>query len=299
MSYSAAYGSTSNLTISGNTIYQCNLGIQLSASAGYTLAGVQISGNNIYDGYNWSDTNNNNHHDGIHLFATGAGSSFSGEQIYNNYIHGTWGNGMNAWIFLEGYHTSPEIFNNITSADGPVCSTCAGNGLMSVDGTNPLIVNNTLNGGLVKPSAILWTGASAVIENNVVENTYNGLYQKGSATVGTIDYNTYYQIGNGGWGNDVGKSFASWKSACSCDSHSTNGTNPNLSSTYAPTASSSTVIEQGANLTILNIASLDSDHAGILRPTTGTCSTLGAPSCWNLGAYAYLPAPTNLSVSVQ
>lgn len=296
--YGPQAASASNISFLNNTIYQSNIGIQISnGSSGDLINGIVVAGNNIYDGYNWSDAANNNHHDGMHIFAVASGSENENLQVYNNFVHGNWGDGVNAWIFIEcnngGTCPSPQVFNNILEDDTTVGH--AGNGLLSVDGTNPLIANNTMNGAIGGSIAGLWSGTGATIENNVEENTYGVLYPYTSAAKATTyDYNVYYQIGTGGWNQS---SFAAWKTSCSCDSHSTNGTSPNFAggtgaaTDYLPTSTSTVVIKQGQNLAAQSINPLTADYAGAYRPGSGPCSTTGTLFCWDIGAYNYTPTP--------
>jgi len=289
-------GSSSNITFSNNTVYQSNLGIQVSnGSAGAIISGIVVSGNNIYDGYNWSDTDNYNHHDGMHIFSVASGSQNNSIQVYDNFIHGNWGDGVNAWIFIEcnsgGTCNSPEIFNNVLEDDTTV--THAGNGLLSIDGNSPVIVNNTMNGGAPGNSCILWTGTGATIENNVCENSYEALVYKAS-NYGTIDYNDYYNVGTGQWNQE---GFSAWQTACSCDAHSITS-NPNVPSAtgimanYLP-PTGSPLIGTGTNLSSLGVTLIDSDVVGVSRSNS-----------WGIGAYqstttaSYAP-PINIVSTVH
>jgi len=272
---SIAWGTNSNWTISNNTIFYSNIGILGSGGSGAgTLTGLIVSGNVIHDGYNWSDQGNLNHHDGMHLFSVVSGSVISGLQVYDNYIYGNWGDGINAFIFIEcnsgGTCPSPQVFNNLL-VDATVVPR-NGNGFISVDGTSPVIANNTMVGtSITQYGAGVWTGTNAVIENNTEQNVSFALTNASGGTISVMDYNNYYNIGN--WNNGT---FAQWQTSCSCDAHSTGNTNPNLSASYQPTASSTALIRQGANLTSLSITALDSDKAGIARPASGA---------WDVGAY--------------
>ncbi len=298
----AGYGpggsSATSVSFIGNTVYQCNIGIQVSnGSAGDLINGIVVKGNNIYDGYNWSDTANNNHHDGMHLFSVASGSENENLQVYNNFVHGNWGDGVNAWIFIEcnsgGTCPSPQVFNNILEDDTTVSH--AGNGLLSVDGTNPLVANNTLNGAIGGAVAGLWSGTGLTFYNNVTENSYGAFYSyNGTGTITHYDYNITYLIGAGQWGGGSNQySFTTWKSNCSCDSHSINGTNPNIPSStgtaanYIP-SSGSIVVGAATNLTSLSITPLDSDFASSARPGSGA---------WDVGAYNHGGATFTLTVS--
>jgi hypothetical protein len=133
-----------------------------------------------------------------------------------------------------------------------------------------------------------------------------------STTVTLADYNFYgTSCGNGNncfiWNGSFTGSFSSWKTACKCDSHALQNSNPMLNANGSP-QSGSPVIQQGLNLTNLavgNMASLASDTSmGNMNPVAprppGTCATRGTASCWDVGAFQYGPgAPTSLSAVVN
>jgi hypothetical protein len=301
-------GTHSNVVISNNTIFYSNIGIQVTGgNSGAVLNTLIIYGNAIHDGTNWTDQANGNHHDGMHLFSVTSGNQINGLQVYNNYIYGNWGNGVNAWIFVEanggGAIASPEIFNNLL-VDGTTVAH-AGNGLLSIDGSNPLILNNTMDGGTAQNSCMLWTGNGGTVENNICMNSSQAVIYKAS-TITAMDYNDYYNVSASGWNNG---SLAKWKSSCSCDSHSITS-NPNLSPSYQPLAGSP-VISAAPNLTSLGITALDTgapQNFGV----AGSCGTGCIPrpplgsGAWDAGGYQFSsssagrPAPpTNLTATTQ
>jgi len=281
-----------NIQIYGNTAYNMDHGVfgDLALTSGQ-VSNFLIYGNTIHDWANWDSAKNYYHHDGIHVYQYSTTAPLTGEMIYDNCIYGNPGVGINAWIFNEAgsgeaYISAPEVFNNVLVDNGTIAH--AGNGFLSIDGANPLIANNTIIGAGVKISSggILWTGMNATIENNTIQSASTAMVYKAS-NYATIDYNSYYNIGSGGWNNE---SFLSWRTSCSCDPHSTSNTNPNLNSNYQPTASSTAIIKQGQNLNNLSISALDVDFSGVARPGAGPCSALGSSSCWDIGAYQYSTA---------
>jgi len=329
-------GSCSNINMSDNQIFFINIGIQVAnGRTTGSISGIIANGNLIHDGANWTDQANNNHHDGMHFFTQPSGpntSTINNPQIAGNFFYGVWGNGINTLgPFLEGGggtetgdFISPQIFNNIIESDDTVAHN--GNGDVSVrNASSPLIVNNTLNGFTCWD---LFSDASVTIENNIAGNCYFfAIHSANPSTVTEWDYNTYFNVTN--WDNNA-TTLAGWRSDCaadfgiSCDSHSTYGipgfSNPAVvtlpvstptATYYEPTSSATTIIEQGQNLTNLGVPALDFDFASAARPS-GTCSSQGSSSCWDLGAYAYggvgvspppppppPSAPTGLTATVE
>lgn len=292
MSYAPAYMNDTNITISNNTDYHCDHGVVLGeGSATEVVSNITISGNVIHDGQNWDDAANYNHHDGIHFWNYGTVTPVTGLKVYDNFIYGNWGAGVNAFIMVEGDSgdneiSAPEIFNNILEDDTPVNHN--GNGMIGVDGNNAVIANNTINGN-VGP---LITGTGDIIENNIMINVWTTVQPKPGSSIATMDYNVYYNVGSGQWGYNAGNgySFSQWQSM-GYDTHSSN-VNPNLTggatvlnlpiaspaaSNYMPTSSSTAVVNQGANLSSLGILPLNSNFADTARAGTGTS--------WNIGAY--------------
>ena len=325
-----AVGSNGSAAISsiqwiGNTVYHACTGIQYSGNqtAGGSVTGLVIKGNNIYDGFNWANNGNTCHVDGMHLWVNVGGVTMTRTQIYDNWIHGSWGNGVNAFIFVEqqGKYSDgapwagTEVFNNILEDDSTIGHN--GDGGIAISGNNNIVANNTCNG--ISP-CIMWWNANLSAWNNIFYNVYTAYLPQASsgATIATINNNNYSGITN--WDSANGGNYptlASWQSACSCDSLSSVG-NPNLSSgsptlplatqvptNYLPSASSALLIRQGANLTSLGVASLDSDYLGDARPGSGVCSALGNASCWDIGAYSFASAngavlpPTSLIATIE
>lgn len=309
----------SNHTIASNTIYHtCDAIIWAgNQSTGQTMTNLNVSGNVISDGYLWAITGNSCHGDGMHIWQNNR-APVSGMVISDNFIYGNWGDSINAFIFVEGCANScsggstdwvsPMIFNNILEDDTTVSHS--GNGMISISyDDSGHIVNNTINGNT---QVNLYVSTNETVQNNIFLNGFlTQLHTSSGTTLTSWDYNTYYQMN--GWDGNAG-TFSGWKTDCSCDSHSTSGTNPSLTASvtslpvsspaaanYEPTSGSATITKQGQDLTSLSIGSLDSDFAGVSRPS-GTCSSQGSSSCWDIGAYAFnsgggVAPPTNLAAT--
>jgi hypothetical protein len=285
---------TSNVTIGpGNTIYNCDHdAIFGDGNLGAIGQNLTIQGNTLHDWSNWDDALNYNHHDGIHIWAVHSGSTMSGMMIYNNYIYGNGGIGINSWIFDDdesgGSDNQPQIFNNVL-ADGSTASH-QGCGMICNMAVNPIVVNNTVVGpGTSQGQGMNFYGRGVTFENNVVENIETAVEIEGGSTITDGDYNDYYKFSSGGGGNGFNYRggtwtgiLAKWQSVCGCDSHSITS-NPDLASTFVPHIGSA-LVQHGADLSRLRIMELDSDKTGLLRPT-GTCTTQGTPTCWTIGAY--------------
>jgi hypothetical protein len=297
---------TSNDTIGpSNTVYDCDhdavFGDGNSNAIGNNLT---IYGNTFHDWQNWDDALNYNHHDGIHVWAVHSGSKVTGLMVYNNYIYGNGGIGINSWIFDDdesgGIGTDSYLFNNVLVDSGTVSHQ--GCGMICNEDTSPSVFDNTVVGaGTSWGVGLNFYGQGVTFQNNVVENIETAAQVESGATVSLADYNDYYNYSGGGGANGFNFKnawtgiFSSWQADCACDGHSM-VSNPSLGGNYVPNAGSP-LIEFASNLTDLDVAPLDSDMAGVPRPT-GTCSKQGSSSCWTIGAYqpatSSMMPPTNL-----
>jgi hypothetical protein len=292
VAYSFNTAGNSNVTLYNNIVYHCDHGVALeSGDPNASLSNATVYGNNIYDGYLWDDNANDNHHDGIHTWAVQSGTSISGLMVYSNYIHGNWGFGLNAFIYMEvesgGLENNSLAFNNLL-VDSTTLSHY-GCGYLCVLGSAAGIYNNTIIGSSTASGlGIDIYGASDTIENNTVGNMLEVVALAGAAStsVATWDYNNYYNVGAQGWNG--GTPFSAWQGWCATgvckpDTHGSM-TNPELSATYQPTSSSAALLNRGVNLSSIAVTALDSDISGAGRPL-GTCTTLGSSPCWVIGAY--------------
>ena len=287
---------TVNARIFGNTAYHCDHGVAVySDDRGAILNGLYIYGNTLYDGANWDDTANGNHHDGIHISPVQDNTSLNNAYIYNNYIYGDWGFGCNTFIYVEaGFETitNANVFNNLLVNTSPV-NTCANGLIQDWAAHNSLIANNTLIGPTTaKGQGIITEEAGQYhsnLKNNIITGFQNAIYVGQESSMPASDYNLLYNNANIAfvWGSSCCEKLAEWMSQPGApDTHTVSG-NPNLNGAYAPQAGSA-ALHTGTNLTSLGIGDLNSDKAGVKRPA-GTCSSPGGSTCWDLGAYQSPP----------
>ncbi len=278
--YNFAGGSTSsNVTISNNTVYNCDHGIAVgSGNANAILNGLQIFGNTIHDGANWDNAANAFHHDGIHVWSSHPGAAINLNYTYNNYIYGNWGVGLNSLIFQQGSQTSDYVFNNLL-VDGTTASHY-GCGLICLLPSGVSVLNNTVIGqNSAAGTGINVYGTNVVVENNAMSSMMIATRISGSATVKTWDHNAYYNIAAGkGWNLSSFSAWQQWK----LDLHGSN--KPlNLSPSFSPTLTSAALLQMGANLSGLGLAPLNFDKAGVARPSS--------PNAWDVGAYQFVAPP--------
>ena len=207
----------SNAQIYRNSIYHCDHGVvfgdsdpsnvnQTTGPASATCGGGNgnmICQNTIYDGGNWDDIGDANHHDGIHTWANNGASSYY-VIIDGNHIYGNWGDNMGSLVYCESNEQAIPIINNLLVVS---YSPIAGTGIIGVTtgsgtgGHGVQIVNNTIVGasaGNSQDGILLAYTASPVVENNIVTNTGTAacIGQCGSNTgTSVVDYNDYYNIG--------------------------------------------------------------------------------------------------------
>jgi hypothetical protein len=281
-------------SIFNNTIYNCDHGVAVGmGGTNSVLNGLSVHNNDISNFQNWDDAANNNHHDGIHIWSYNSGDSITGTLIYDNYIHGDWGAGMNSALFAEASTGIPSAyyFNNLVLDQSTVSHQ--GAGMIALEMNGVTVANNTMFASNVSISstAMNFYGTGVIVDNNIAVGMVGAIQFQSGATWTTIDHNDYYNIGTNGW--NLNGSFPSWQSSCSCDSHSTTS-NPVFTSTYGLGAGSA-AIALGLNLAGDSVSALDYDKAGALRPATGA---------WDAGAYDYggsgtPQAPSNLAAAAQ
>jgi hypothetical protein len=311
-----------NSVISGNNIYNMDHGWMLATSAANSYTNAFFYNNQVHDSGNWDASGCPYHHDGIHTFGT-SGSSMSGVNVYNNYFYGNWGNCPTGFIFVEGGGSSTPShmrtsawWNNvfIVNTSSPIVNTNGWFDIASGDSGTQQVYNNTMLGPNNSDNTLclgMENLSGLTYEDNTISSCGDPV-NISSTTVTLADYNFYgTSCGNGNncfiWNGSFTGSFSSWKTACKCDSHALQNSNPMLNANGSP-QSGSPVIQQGLNLTNLavgNMASLASDTSmGNMNPVAprppGTCATRGTASCWDVGAFQYGPgAPTSLSAVVN
>ena len=280
----------------------------------YTDTNGLLHDNNLTFGYHW-DTGaaDSVHMESFHIFqycGAGANDKINNLYIYNNYIHGEFYGDITAAIFISCGATgananstlSVYIFNNLIAAGSG--TTGPGNGFIyEQDYYHTVSVyNNTIDGyqnNLSYGTCMGFEGNPGTtinLDNNVCMNTKGNIVND-NPTGPTLAAatNDYYNYGTTQWYwrsvNEV--TLANWQSATSTDAGSFT-TNPGLAATtYIPTSGSSNVVGTGTNLYALNITQLNSDKAGVARPSSGA---------WTVGAYNYVSSgctPTSLSFTTQ
>lgn len=304
------WSTSSGWTVYDNQIYNMDHGIALAgATTDGSLTGVDIHGNYIHDYSLWDTSGCSYHHDGIHIYSQG-GSTVSAN-IYNNIFGGAMGSCGTAQIFQESTTVAgtENIYNNVLYySDNP----SGGTGIVALgpnSGTISLYDNtitcNSANGG---PAGVLLNVATFSFKNNLVRNCSPLLWLEGGTTAS--DHNAFDTATCSGGGNGCFKwqggggiaTLSTWQSTSAGDANSQGGAT-NLSAAYKPLSGSS-AIGAGANLTDLDMSTLDSDLSGLLRAASGSC-TPGTAGCWDAGSYLFSsgnsqPAPpSSLTAVVQ
>lgn len=304
-----AYGST----FTDFSIYNCYCHtsawhISLSGQTTSTTLGsagspILIHNNEITDWMGWQ---NPEHTDGIFVWgvqnSTGPNAFVD---IYNNYLHGDWtgtnGASPTGLVYCTyglsassgNYSSKCNIFNNVFFNETPGTGSDSGGSsvIINAGSSGNQIYNNTFVGLAANKSGssaiCLYSGGSGnnIIKNNIVYNLGQFIYDISNPSALTTDYNDIYSV------NSMYASYGSLAAAQAAghDTHS-NSKSPNIGGSYpyAIQSASGGAYRTGANLTSLGIAELDSDAAGISRPSSGS---------WDIGAYEYssaLTPPTNV-----
>jgi hypothetical protein len=282
--YFAYPGSTTTSTVNiySNTAFNCDHGVVVGDGNGSAiLTGANsIHDNTIHDFSNWDDNQNQNHHDGIHVWAAHTGSQITGLSIYNNYIYGQPGTHMNADIYLAGgigTITGSYVFNNVMA--NPNSAAAPASGFVADFGTNTNILNNTMQGASTSNTGgecILTYLSGGTIRNNVCSAVYVAIYIEPGASIGTSDYNDFSNPNAVAFNNKVWYStVATWQSSAGKpDSHSISGHALLTGSLQLGTGSAA--IGTGTNLSELGVNALNFDKAGTPRPTGSTPWDMGA-----------------------
>jgi len=259
---------SSNISLYRNTISACNWGI----GSGDGNGGALVNNFQIYDntitmpGTQWDDPADDNHHNGIYVWANFDGSTITGLQIYGNYIYGNAGVNSTAFIYISANADTSHglegalLYDNLLVAtagganDGCIFVSCDGFGVY-----NNTIVSINQKGGMAIREYTGGEGAptTGVIANNILYNWGTTTYEVGGVTVLTYLNNL----------ENVNPLFV-------------NGT------TNFQLTSGSPAIGAGLN----EFALFAIDAAGNARPSIGP---------WDIGAYQYgaaqstpTPAPT-------
>ena len=271
----------------------------------------------------WTQAGQNCHFDGIWMIAANSGSKISNSSIYNNVVTSDMCNGSDAnfnctgLLYLDGAFHNINVYNNVfyvtAAASGyegliVVRPDTSGGSLTNISFYNNTVIGNdsTQGAGCVCSGLNLQGSNSGyVLENNIFlhistsQAYYNDTGSKFASVFTIINNNDYYDVGEIGLYSGASYStLAQWQAA-GWDTNGSNG-NPSLNSTYQPQTGSA-LIGLGANLTSLGITPLDSDLAGVARPSTGawTAGVYQSSSSGTGGSTPTPPsAPTDLTVTV-
>ena len=304
-------GGETNLAITGNSFSSANQDIELGpANTGNkVMTGIRVDHNTATNWVNWDDVGDDYHHNFFHPFTNTSGSSIVGTlQIYDNTLSGNMGVHATSMIFLENNNSGAGgtmgtwyVFNNTfnkTNANVPTSS-----GMVAVMPANGFLLNNTFldaggSGDNAYVSFHAYANASGwTLKDNVFQGGAYMVYDEAGNPI--ADRNVYYNsASNTPWilGTNFIGSLSAWQAACGCDPGSVT-TNPLLNPDFT-IGTGSSAASLGANLTSLNITSLDSDRLGVARPATGAWSS-GANQL-NSAASAQPPSPpTGLTAIVN
>jgi hypothetical protein len=314
-------GTISNISIYNNTIsHQCH-GITLSGGNNSTTSNAQVYNNDIEMGSNWTSLNGGNCHlNGTFLYPSVSNTWKTIDfKYYNNFTYGPSGTGE-TWISSDllrieslGESTGTMIYNNIFYGGtniGCLWSQCgATNGLIAITGAGevaPQIYNNTLvnnyssgaSGGVGIRYGSLNGNGAPIIKNNIIQTCVIGVYTSTIGDVPELDNNSYYDltylsnlrgIGAGYFTFSQMSQMRTALGGCPNSGNECLGitTNPDLNSNFTPKITS-TVIDSGANLTSLEILTLNIDKSGVARSSSGA---------WDIGAYEYTGESTYYNVT--
>jgi len=301
------------ISIYNNVISDHSWGISMgSGTGGETTSGINIYNNEITDWDNWqcpsnsafcTDKTDTYHSDGIFIYGW-RGNPITAN-IYNNYIHGTLGPASaTAMIYCSwgggaaGYGSTCNIFNNLL-VEEPSSNT-NNQMLITMRYTGGhQIYNNTFVGQTTAAGIAMYiSGNESKVKNNIVVDKKWAIYSLYATTpedlfttTADCDYNIWSVQSGDKFGVNNGATRYDWSEwqALGYDANSTT-TNPNLSGTYYPQATSPG-LAVGADLTSVGITALNSDRDGDARPSG---------SAWDIGAYNFtdITAPNVTAFSV-
>jgi hypothetical protein len=278
-----------NFFVTNNTISRTNWGANFGASPG--ASGPIIFSNNavscvVAGECNWDGNGNVFHHNGV-IVDPGDGVTMTGMVFSNNYFHDI--NPSTGHIFIDpsGSGDTPgiQIYNNIfyttPGQPGPQNGAIA----VGIGVSSSINVNNTIVGG-GSPIGIT-VQLTPTVKNNIVVNVQYGELLNAGYTSVSSDYNDFSNLSQGMQAGSVyNGGLAAWQTSTGFDAHSISA-NPNLSALFTLNAGSP-AIGKGTNLSGLGIAGLrtgapQSFGAG------GSCGTGCVPrpssGAWDMGAF--------------
>jgi len=292
-----------DIQIYNNNIQDAHWHITLSAGGtdNSHATNIQIHDNEIYNWNNWSIPSSIYHTNGIMLYnglCKNCSIGDTNSNIYNNYLHGNLTGGKtnsspSGMISLQDNSYGFRIFNNCLFYDsGAVGSPGCMVYLLGPGVQNIRVYNNTFYGK--SSAAAIFIGyppvTNIVIKNNVFSSSAYGLEVEGKdISMITSDYNVGFNVvnwmcTNTGPGPPSCQNIAQSQSQNKLDLNSIIGDlRLDKNGCLLP---GSAAIGRGENLTKLGITALDSDKAGISRPTIGPwdagANNLRAASIYNI-----------------
>ena len=185
---------SSNIEFDHNTIGDANWGIGSgSGGANAVIDDFKIHDNDIsMPGTIWDDPPNNNHHNGMYIWAAQPGSKVTNLKIYNNYVHGDAGAHATAFIYVSANESETVsvgmegvlIYNNLCVAT----TGGASNGCIFPSCNGASVYNNTIvctaknEGGLgIRQYTGNIPGTVGVIQNNIIYHWMTTIYSVGGA----------------------------------------------------------------------------------------------------------------------
>lgn len=258
-----------------NTMSHHGIGLVIgSAGTGATLDGLLIYNNDITENNTW-DGHVDIHLNCMHVYAVQSSTLLTNVKIYNNYFHSA--NDITrstSLAFLEGYFTSPLIYNNLFYQIGAM----GGNGNLVLKGADgAAVMNNTfISSSGTAVNANEWTGYDKLsMKNNIIYGHAYGFYDstvEGGGTAMTVsNYNSFYpNTILFRFGGTSGQNFTAWQAA----GFDANGitTDPDLDVSYKPQNTSPVGVKTGG---IDLSGTFTTDKDGNTRTT------------WGMGAYGY------------
>ena len=294
-----------SIRIYDNKLTDFATGIVVACDSSSDLTNVVINNNEIIGSSTWDGRwgpTDWHHRDGIHTWTGGGATGICYVDVYNNYIHGPFGDSTSqtAYIFYAS-STVGKIYNNLIVPSGDI-PNLGFIYLVLVEGEtlDVQILNNTfvsLGPGPAGKYAIAMNGKSTPnnlkIYNNVFINFYFAIYDTYGTDLRTAkwDYNCYYNMtALAVIGETNYMTLSAWRSYLGggVDQESSSiWANPILQVNYKPRGDSP-LIDKGKNLSGVFL----SDKDGIPRPQ--------GPA-WDIGAYEYQNSthpdpPTNLKI---
>lgn len=309
-------GFGNNITVSRNYIqnFDHGLGMGIDSDNPDVQSNVYFWGNSLSNAVTWDTTDNEYHHDGLHLWAYCsndssycAGSYWNTVYVYNNHFFGDWGTHPTGFLYFEENIHNAWVFNNWFDCSNT--STWCNTSLAYVPGVNVEALNNTYAAYNGEPGAELTMGGpDSVVENNVFTSASSDFLDIMPADTSGNNITSVSLLSNDVYMNNLGENgwtyLSSWFSSYSkwaAASGETSGTYAAASTVSLPSgqlATGSPAIQAGVNLASMctgqpnpGIGALCSDAAGNPRPGIGA-------GAWDAGAFSYGSVPTGLTGTV-